>query len=470
MSRRRCYNLPYIKKRKGRENPFLREVFMKDLTKGYPAKVIILFALPLMLGNIFQQLYNITDSKIVSEFVGPAALAAVGATAVISNTIIGFINGMTQGFAILIARSFGERDFVALRRYVAGTIKLTAVITVALTLVGELFIRDFLVLLNTPADILQDAADYVRIIIMGVVFVSLYNMCANVLRAVGDSKRPLICLVISIVINVGLDLLFICVFKTGIKGAAYATIISQGIAGLLCLLFIIKKYKNIIPSGEEWSLSGMQYRGLISVGASMGLMGCIVNIGTIILQGAINGLGTEYVTAHTAGRRVFDIMMILIFTIGVSMTTYVSQNLGAGKGKRIRQGVVHAILMDTVIATFLVLFAYTIGDDVVRWVASTSDETILTAGVQYIQVGVLFFYVLGPLFILRCTLQGLGQKIVPLVSSGLELATKIASAFLLVPRIKYFGVVLTEPISWVIMIIPLIVVYLIKRPAKTDRE
>lgn len=437
---------------------------MKDLTKGYPAKVITLFAIPLILGSIFQQFYNITDSKIVSEYVSTMALAAVGATAVVSNTLTGFINGLTQGFAILIARSFGEKNFKALRQYVAGTIKLTAIAAVIFTIIGELFIRKFLVFLQTPGDILDTATGYVRIIIMGIIFVSLYNMCANVLRAVGDSTRPLICLIISIVVNLGLDILFVLGFKWGINGAAYATIISQAIAGFTCFVFIVTKYKEILPTKDEWTLNGGQYKNLITTGLSMGLMGCIVNIGTITLQSAINGLGTQYVTAQTAGRRVFDIMMVLIYTFGISLTTYTSQNLGAGQHARIRKGVLHAVIIDTIVTTLVIIFAYTLGDDVVRWIASTDDPVILDAGVMYIQVGVLFFYVLGPVFILRGVLQGLGQKIVPLVSSFLELIIKIVSAFIIVDRLGYFGVALTEPISWIIMIIPLLVVYIIKRP------
>ena len=437
---------------------------MKDLTKGYPAKVITYFTLPLILGSIFQQLYNITDSKIVSEFVSSDALAAVGATAIVSNTLIGFINGLTQGFAILIARSFGEKNYKDLRRYVAGTVKLTLVIMVLFTVFGELFIRQFLVFLKTPADILEMSVDYVRIIIMGISFVSVYNMCANVLRAVGDSTRPLICLIISIAVNLGLDILFVPVLGMGIKGAAYATVISQAVAALACFIFMVKRNKDIIPRKDEWSLTSRQYSNLVSTGASMGLMGCIVNIGTITLQSAINELGTVYVTAHIAGRRVFDIMMVLIYTFGSAMTTFVSQNLGAGRYDRIRQGMRHAFIIDTIVTTLVIIFAYTLGDNVVCWIASTDDAVMLDAGVKYIQIGVLFFYVLGPLFILRGGLQGLGQKIVPLVSSLVELGVKILSSFIIVPRLKYMGVILTEPISWVLMVIPLAVVYFIKRP------
>ena len=438
---------------------------MKDMTKGFPAKVIIMFAIPLMLGNILQQLYNVTDSKIVSESI-ESGLAAIGATAVVSNLLINFICGLTQGFGIMIARSFGEKDYVSLRRYVAGTVKLTSVVTVIFTVVFLIVIRPVLVLLNTPADILDDAVSYVRIIIAGLVFVALYNMSANILRSMGDSKRPLICLIIGIVVNVGLDILFVIVLKTGITGAAYATVISQFIAGICCFLLIIIKYRHIIPKKDEWKPNRQQYGSMIAAGSSMALMGCIVSIGTVILQSGINGLGTDYVTAHIAGRRVFDIMMVMIFTIGLSMTTYVSQNLGAGEYGRIRKGIWHAIVIDTIIASALVVFAYTLGGRVVKWVASTDNEEVVSAGIRYIRVGVLFFYVLGPLFILRCSLQGLGQKIVPLVSSCLELTVKILSTAFLVPWLGYFGVILTEPVSWVVMIVPLIVVYIIKRPGK----
>ena len=436
---------------------------MKDLTKGYPAKVIILFALPLLLGNIFQQLYNITDSKIVSALVSSDALAAVGATAVLSNAIIGFINGMTQGTAILIAKSFGAKDDKSLRNYMAGTIIITIIMAIVLTLLSELTIAPLLTLLRTPTRIYASALAYVRIILMGIPFISLYNMCANSLRAVGDSKSPLICLIISVVLNIGLD--FLLVTFMGITGAAFATIIAQGISGIGCLLFLLIKYHVILPRKGEWRLSKVQYSNLLPSGFSMALMGSIVSLGTIFLQSAINDLGPEYVTAHTAGRRVFDIMMILIYTFGASMTTYVSQNYGAGEGARIRQGIRHAILIDTCITTVLVAFTFLAGKPVVSWIASTSDTTIVDAGVLYIRVGILFFYVLGPLFILRCSLQGLGHKIVPLISSGLELSIKILSSLFLVPALGYLGVALTEPISWVIMIIPLIILYLAKRPA-----
>lgn len=439
---------------------------MKDLTKGYPAKVIIFFALPLMIGNILQQVYNLTDSKIVSEYISTDALGAVGATAIISNTVIGFICGLTQGFAIMTARCFGSHEDKALRQYVAGSFIMTGIATILLTLFSELFIEPILELLQTPKELMPMSLKYVRIILAGTVFTAIYNVSASILRSLGDSKLPLLCLAIGVVINIGLDFLFILKFKWGIEGAAYATIISQFVSAACCFGILVVKYKSILPGKEEWKPDRKQYAALAGAGLSMGLMGCIVNIGSIVLQGGINGLGTLYVKAQVAGRRVFDIMMIMIFTFGFAMTTYVSQNLGAGKIDRIRRGIRHVLVIDMIMATLMVIFAYTVGDDIVRWVASTDDSQIVEQGVKYIQFGVLFFYVLGALFILRCSLQGMGMKIVPLISSIVELLVKIFSVCFLVPRLGYFGVIMTEPVSWVVMTIPLIVVYLYRRPGK----
>lgn len=443
---------------------------MKDLTKGYPAKVIMMFAIPLMFGNIFQQLYNMADSMIVSTYVGTAALAAVGATSVVSNTLIGFINGLTQGFSILIANSFGAKDMKRMRRFIAGTIVLTFGMAVLITVFGFTFIVPILEFLNTPADILPDAVSYVKIILAGTIFSAIYNMCANVLRAVGDSKRPLYCLIVGVVTNVALDLLFVRVFQWGIEGAAYATIISQALTGILCGGYLVLKFREILPEGDEWQLEEGQYGNLITSGLSMGLMGCIVNIGTIVLQGSINGLGTDIIAAHTAARRIFDILMIMVYTEGVAMTTFASQNMGAGLVDRVRQGVRHANLIVTGITTILIVACYLFAEPVLKWITHTENGAIIDAGVMYLRIGVLFFYVLGPLFVLRCSLQGMGRKVVPVIASVLEMVVKVLSASLLVPAFGYVGVAFTEPVSWIIMTIWLAASYLAKPPEKVLAE
>lgn len=439
---------------------------MKDLTKGYPAKVILMFAIPLMCSSILQQLYNMVDSKIVSAYVGTAAFAAVGATSVVSNTLIGFINGLTQGFAILVANSFGAKDEKRMRQSVAGTLILTTVITVILTVLGLLLIRPILTMLRTPDDIMDNALSYVRIILAGIAFTALYNVFANILRAVGDSKTPLYCLTFAVILNVGLDLLFVAVFKWGIQGAAYATVLAQAISGFLCMAYVLSRFRDLLPQRLEWSISGELYSNLTTTGLAMGLMGCIVNIGTIILQSAINGLGTSIVAAHTAARRLFDILMILIYTVGLAMTTYVSQNAGAGRVDRIKQGVRHAHVVATIISTMMILLCYLIARPVIEWLTSSTDPAIVDPAVFYLKFGVWFFYTLGPLFILRCSLQGMGCKIIPICSSILEMLVKIASAAILVPHLQYFGVVLTEPISWVLMTTLLAIGYVLNAPDK----
>ena len=432
---------------------------MKELTKGYPAKVIMMFALPLMAGFIFQQLYNICDSKIVSTYVSTDAFAAIGATGVVSNTLIGFINGLTQGFAIPVANCFGASDFRKMKKNIAGSIVLTAIVTVILTALSLIFIEDILMLLRTPTEIMPYATAYVKIILAGIVLTAIYNLCANILRAVGDSKTPLYCLLIGVVFNIVLDILFVKGFGWKIQGAAYATLVAQAVSGILCLLYIIKRFKDIIPEKESFDFEWDLYKNLITTGLSMGLMSCIVNIGTIVLQGAINSLGKDIVAAHTAARRVFDILTVVLYTVGIAMTTFVSQNVGAGKMDRVRQGVRHAIVIVTIETTVLMILCFALGRIVLMWITSTDNTYIIDSAVMYSRVSIMFFYILGPLFILRCTLQGLGRKVIPVLSSVLEMVVKVVSASLLVPVFGYVGVAFTEPVSWIFMTILLTVAY-----------
>lgn len=442
---------------------------MKELTKGYPARVIMMFAIPLMCGSIFQQLYNMADSKIVSTYVGTVAFAAVGTTGVISNMLIGFINGLTQGFAILVANCFGAQKEQRMRQYVAGTVLIVVIVTVVLTALSLTFIEPILNLLNTPDDVMPYAVSYVKIILSGIVFTSLYNMCANILRAVGDSRTPLYCLMAAVLLNLGLDILFVKGFNWQIEGAAYATVIAQAFSGFLCLGYILIKFRMLIPGKDEWKLTFSQYSSLISTGLAMGLMSCIVNIGTIVLQGAINSLGTGIVAAHTAARRVFDILTVGLYNVGLAITTYVSQNMGAGEYGRVRQGVRHALYIVTVISTLLIVICFVFSRPIMMWLTSSDEPEIINAAVMYSKISISFFYILGPLFVLRCALQGMGRKIIPVCSSILEMIIKILSAMLLVPEFAYVGVAFTEPLSWTVMTILLAAAYFSK-PIKVSTE
>ena len=445
---------------------------MKELTKGFPAKVIIMFAIPLMIGNIAQQLYNITDSKIVSLYVGTDALGAVGATGSISNFLIGLVNGLTQGFSIVAARHFGAKKEEELRRTVAGSIILVSIFTIVLTVLGIIMTNPVLRVLKTPDNLLDGATSYLSIIVMGLCFSALYNMSANILRAIGDSKRPLYCLFISIVLNIALDLLFAGKFGWGIKGAAYATIIAQAVCSIACTVILFYSTKQVVPKRNDFKLTVHEYGELLTFGMSMALMGSIVNIGTIILQSAINSLGKTLVTAHISARRILDIMMVMVYTIGFAMTTYVSQNYGAMKYQRIKDGVRHSLIMVTIISTVLVVFCFAFARPLVSWIASSDDNTIINNGELYLKTGVVFFYFLGPLFIFRCSMQGMGSRFVPILTSTMELVIKILSVLFLVPKTGYLGVALTEPISWVLMAIVLFFGYnsCIRKQCRTETD
>ncbi|MBQ0042069.1 MAG: MATE family efflux transporter [Lachnospiraceae bacterium] len=436
---------------------------MKDLTKGFPAKIIFIYTIPIILGNILQQIYNFTDSKIVSMYVSTDALAAVGNTSVISGLVIGFIIGLTQGYTILVARSFGAKNMGDVRRYVGGTFVLSSVFGIVMMALSIIFTRQILTVLNTPEEIMDISVSYLIIILAGSPFVIVYNACSNVLRAVGDSRRPLYFLILSLVVNIGLDILFVGPLNMGTDGAAYATIAAQFVCAVCCLIYMIIKTKELFPKDkDEWIPGKKECSKLLPLGFSMAMMSSIVNIGTVILQWAINSLGTVYVTAHIAARRIFTILMCCIYSFGFSITNYVSQNMGAGEFGRVRKGILHGNLIVTGITVVLCAICHAWGDELVVWIVSDPNAIdIIQPATDYIKIGVVFYYALGPLFILRCALQGMGLKTVPIITSILECLTKVVFAFGLVPSMGYFGIILTEPISWCIMTAVLTAAYLV---------
>lgn len=439
---------------------------MKDLTKGNPFKVIWLYALPMILGQVAQQLYSFADSAIVGNYVSPTALAAVGATNVVSNMLIGFLNSATLGLAIPIARYYGAKDEKNMRKCIGASAVLTLFASVLLTIAGLFFIYRILTLLGTPDDIIDMSYEYVKIILAGIIFTSIYNFSANLLRAVGDSVTPLIFLGIAVFLNIGLDLLFIRVFDMGVSGAAYATVISQAIAGISCLIFIFTKCKHLVPKRGEFIVSKTDLADLIQSALAMGFMSFIVNIGTVILQSAINKLGTEIITAHTSARKVFDILTVILYTVGNAVTTFVSQNMGAKKIDRVKKGIRDGILLNSLITTILIILGWLFGPWLLRLVSGTADAAIIDPAVRYIRISVTCFYVLGPLFVLRCSMQGMGRKIVPIASSTLEMIEKILAVMFLAPRLGYLGITITEPIIWACCSLMLTIMYFTKPPEK----
>lgn len=439
---------------------------MKDLTQGKPMKIIWWFALPMVIGQIAQQLYSFADISIVGNYVSTDAFAAVGATTVFSNIMIGFLNSGTLGLAIPIARYFGAKDEKHMRKCIGTSAIMTLITSIILTVLSLLAIKNILVLLNTPDDIIDMSESYVRIILAGLIFTSLYNFCANLLRAVGDSKTPLIFLGIAIFLNIGLDLLFIRVFHAGVEGAALATVVSQAVAGIACLVFIYTRYKTLVPKRGEFHVSTIDLSDLIFSALSMGFMSCIVNIGSLILQSAINDLGKEIITAHTAARKVFDMFCVMLYMIGNAVTTYVSQNIGAGRIDRVKKGIKDAILLNTMITTILVAISWVVGPWLISFASGTHDVEVINPAVMYIRISISCFYFVGPLFVLRCSMQGMGRKLVAIASSTIELVGKILAVLVLTPKLGYLGVSITEPTIWLLCTLMLSVAYFVKPPEK----
>lgn len=431
---------------------------MKDLTKGKPSVLILTFALPIFLANLLQLTYSLVDTRIVGTYLGDSALAAVGATTTLSNLIVQFLMGMCNGFAIISAQYFGAKDMARLKKSLGNALVLGAVVAVVMTVTGLVFLQPILRFLNVPADLSDTAAQYVAVIIAGLVITLLYDVLSATLRAIGDTVTPLIVLAISVVMNIGGDLFFIVVLKAGVRGAAIATVLSQCVAVVVCAIYLWKKYEILRIGREDLKLAkdGM-LRNMLSSGLSMGFMSSLVNIGTLTLQTSINKLGQNIIIAHTAARKISEIFMIMFSVFGQTMATYCGQNLGAGKIDRIRRGILLATGYTCIWCTLNIVTAYTIGDWLVWLVTGSENPEVIYNATLYLKVDTLFYYVTAVICIVRNSMQGLGERIVPLISSSLEMIGKIVIAATLVPMFGYLGVIAAEPIVWFIMIIPLLI-------------
>ncbi len=431
---------------------------MKDLTKGKPSKLILAFALPIFLGNLLQLTYSLVDTRIVGSFLGDDALAAVGATTTLSNLIVGFLMGLCGGFAIISSQCFGAKDDKGLRKTFAVSLILGVVIAVVLTVAGLVFLNPILRFLNVPDGLMGIAYEYIFIIIAGILATLFYNIFSSILRAIGDTVTPLIILAVSVVLNIIGDLFFIVVLKAGVQGAAVATVLAQVIAAVACYIYMMKRYEVLQLHKEDFQgLSSDMIRQMLSSGLSMGFMNSLVNIGSLTLQTAINELGEDIIVAHTAARKISEVFMIMFAVFGQTMATYCGQNLGAGKIDRIKKGIMLAIFYTCIWCTMATIASYTIGDWLVYLVTGTKNETVILNATNYLKFDSLFYYVTAVICIVRNAMQGLGERIVPLISSSLEMVGKMVIAVTLVPWWGYTGVIVAEPIVWFVMVIPLLV-------------
>ncbi len=439
----------------------------KTLTEGTPWKQILLFSIPIFWGNVFQLLYSLVDTKIVGSTLGTEALAAVGSVSTLHTLMTGFLNGLTLGFSLITAMCFGAKNRKRLKKTFAAAISLGVLTTLALVLMLMIFLHPVLNLLHVPQAQFEMAYAYISVLIVGLFATLFYNLCANTLRAIGDALTPLIFLIVATVSNIGLDYLFILGFQMGVQGAAYATVLAQLLSVVLCLIRIFRKFPILHIQKEDFRFERELMAEMYKSGLSMGLMSCLVGIGTILLQSAINTLGTTVIVAHTAARKVFELVSLPNSVLGSAMATYCGQNYGARRFDRIRQGIRASLIIAAVWAVVVFLICHTIEGKLIQFVASTTNPDVIYWGSTYLKVDMSFIVICGVIVILRNSMQGFGDRVIPVFSSCIELAGKIIFAFVFAPMFAYWGIIWAEPMVWIAMVIPLIVkvVHVLKKEA-----
>ena len=430
-----------------------------DMTAGKPMKILLDFTIPVFIGNVFQQFYNMVDAIIVGKFVGTKALAAVGSTGTILFLILGFLTGLTAGFTVLTAQKFGAGKMDEMRQTVGNAALLSIVVSVVMTAVSMAGMHSLLKFMNTPADIFKDAYAYIMIICGGIFAQVLYNLLASILRALGNSKTPLYFLILAALLNIVLDLVFIVIFHMGAAGAAWATVVSQGVSGFLCLLYIIKAVPELHLSRDDWKYRPYLAKNQISVGIPMGLQYSITAIGAMMVQSALNILGAYAVAAFTAGQKVENIFSQAYVALGTAMATYNAQNVGAGNVQRVREGfrsaniigVSYAIITGAILIFWGKYFAYLFISDNIDSVLPMVDTYVKCVG--------FFTIPLHFVNVLRNGIQGMGYGLLPMMSGVAELVGRGVTAVVAAHKRSYVGACLASPAAWIVATILLITMY-----------
>ena len=441
----------------------IRSVEMKsaqnDMTVGNPMKIILGFTLPIFIGNVFQQFYNMADAVIVGKFVGNKALAAVGSTGTIMFLIYGFVVGMTAGFTVLTAQKFGAGDMKGMRKTVAGAGILSFVVGALLTILFMVFMKPLLILMNTPSDIFADAYSYIMIVSGGILAQMLYNLLSSILRALGNSKLPLVFLIISALLNIVLDLAFIVGFGMGAKGAAVATVIAQGVSGILCLFYIIAKIPILHLKREDLYVGSTIYKNQLRIGVPMALQYSITAIGTMMVQSSLNILGSTLVAAYTAAGKIEQVVTQAYVAMGTTMATYAAQNMGAGSVKRIREGFKACTVIGVVYSFVAAGFIMTVGKYMTYLFVSEDVDIIMNSVDIYLKCIGIFFIPLAVVNIYRNGIQGLGYGLLPMMAGVAELIGRGVVAVIAGAKRSYPGVCLAGPAAWVLAGGLLIVMY-----------
>lgn len=427
---------------------------IKDLTKGQPLKLILLFSIPLLIGNIFQQLYNIADLVIVGRLLGVEAFASVGAVAPLFFLIMFIIVGLTSGFSVITGQRFGAKDFDGVKNSVVISTFLSVFATLLFTIIFSIFMHPILNILNVPKNIYTNAYWYIEIVVLGLISATFYNLLANIIRALGDSKTPLYFLIVASVANIFLALFFIEILKLGVAGSAIAVILSQGLSVLLCLYFVKKKFPILHLKRKDWLIkfdknfysSSLEH---LKVGVPMSIQFSIIGLGVIVIQSVCNTFGSNVIAAVTAALRIEQIATLPMISFGVALASFVAQNFGAKKFRRIRTGVIQTSLLSIFLSILMAIIMRYFGADIVREFIGTASAEIIDIAHQYLLISTFFYVFLSQIFIYRNALQGMGEVVFPLVASVAELLMRAFAAVYLAIKFGYIGMFFSGPIAWV---------------------
>ena len=421
----------------------------KDMTSGNPLKLIIGFAIPMFLGMLFQQFYSMVDTVIVGKFLGVGPLAGVGSTSSLNFLVIGFCTGVCNGFAIPVSQMFGAKRDSELRRFVANSAWLCVIFSVVITTAIVACCRPLLTLMHTPEDIFEYAYVYIVIIFLGIPTTFLYNVTAAIIRSLGDSRSPVVFLAIASGINIVLDIVFIVAFDMGVEGPALATVISQGISGLLSLFYMKKKFEILRISKEEWKMRGSYMKTLCYMGIPMGLQYSVTAIGTLVIQAAINGFGSMTVAGVTAAQRINAFISCPIEAIGATMAPYSGQNMGAGKLDRVGKGLRDASLLGFVISAVLFVFVLLTGKQLSLLFLDTADAQVVAYSYRFLVFTAAGYCLLVLVNTVRFTIQGMCFSVFAITSGVLEMIARSLAGLVVVPLIGYTGICLAHPMAWI---------------------
>ena len=440
----------------------------KDMTKGSPMKLILGFAVPLLFGLIFQQFYSMVDAIIVGQYLGVDALASVGATGSVNFLIIGFCMGVCNGFAIPIAQAFGAKHEEALRRFVANSVWLSVLFAVVITVIVSLLCRQILQVMRTPSNIIDGSYNYIIVIFLGIPVVFLYNMTAAILRSLGDSRTPVVFLVMAAILNIFLDVFCIVVLSMGVEGAAVATVVSQAIAGIACLLYMRKKFVILKLTKDEWRWSRDYVEKLCNMGIPMGLQYSITAIGSLILQSSVNSIDSNAVAAVTAGGKVSMLLVCPFDALGSTMATYGGQNVGAGDLDRVDRGLKACSLLGLLYSLLAMAVVYLFGKNLLLLFLDAEETQIIANACSFLRINALFYFPLALVNIVRFLIQGMGYSKLAVFAGAFEMLARGIAGFLLVPHFGFSAVRFANPLAWIFADIFLIPAFFYVRKITAD--